>query len=253
MTRDARAGWLGFETYLRSIRADSARLAEVGQRGVDADVPSCEGWTVADVLDHTAHVYLHKVELLRHGVRPDPWPPPELADREPTGLFDEATEALLAELEARDPDAESVTFWEPEQSVGFWYRRMALEIAVHRYDAELAHDVPTSIDEDLAVDGIDEALRVMLGGSWWNDFDTAEPLDVRIRVTSGGRSWTVTADLRSVSVEEGDRDPVATEIAGRPEDVFLWLWGRRGAESLAITGDQHLAAGLRRRLAEAMG
>jgi uncharacterized protein (TIGR03083 family) len=253
MTRDARTGWLDFEAYLRLIRLDSARLAEVGRLGVDADVPSCEGWTVADVLDHTAHVYLHKVELLRSGARPDPWPPPELADREPLGLFEEATTALLTELEARDPDAKSVTFWEPELSVGFWYRRMALEIAVHRYDGELAHGVPTGVDEELAVDGIDEALRVMLGGSWWTDFDTAEPLDARIRVTSGGRSWTVTADQRAVSVVEGDSDPVATEIAGRPEDVFLWLWGRRGSESLAITGDQELAAGFRRRLVEVMG
>lgn len=252
-TQTDRVGWLDFEAYLRQIRADSERLAEVGRLGVAADVPSCPGWTVADVLDHTAHVYLHKVELLRTGARPDPWPPPELADREPIGLFDEATQTLLEELASRDPDAPSETFWPPEQSVGFWYRRMALEIAVHRYDAELAHDVPTAVEADLAVDGVDEALRAILGGPLWSRSDTDEPLDARIRVSSGGRSWTVTADLRSITVTEDDTAAVAVEIAGSPEDVFLWLWGRRGGETLATTGDAGLAAALRRRLAETMG
>jgi uncharacterized protein (TIGR03083 family) len=252
-TPEARTGWLDFDTYLRMIRADSERLAEVGRLGLDQAVPSCPGWTVGDLLDHVAHVYLHKVAWLRRGSRPDPWPPPELKGREPAGLFDEATEALLAELESRDPDAAAETFWEPDQTVGFWYRRMALEAAVHRYDGELAHGVPTSIEDDLAVDGIDEALRVMLGGPWWTQFDTEEPLDARVRVTSGGRSWTVTADLRAVSVVEDDTDEVPTEIAGRPEDTYLWMWGRREADVLAITGDQALAEGFRRRLAETMG
>jgi uncharacterized protein (TIGR03083 family) len=253
-TTDARTGWLDFDSYLRVIRTESARLAEVGRLGLDAPVPSCEGWTVADVLDHTAHVYLHKVAWLRDGARPDPWPPPELADRDPSELFDEATAALVADLESRDPDAAADTFWPPERTVGFWYRRMALEVAVHRYDGELAHDVPTAIEDDLATDGVDEALRVMLGGPWWDRFDTAEPLDARVRVTCGGRSWTVAADLRSVTVTEGDTGSVAVEIAGAPEDVFLWLWGRRDAEDrLAIAGDEELADAFRRRLSESMG
>ena len=44
---------------------------------------------------------------------------------------------------------------------------MALEVAVHRYDAELAHDEVTPIPDDLALDGVDEVLRVMLAGPWW--------------------------------------------------------------------------------------
>jgi uncharacterized protein (TIGR03083 family) len=193
------------------------------------------------------------VAWLRDRRPPDPWPPPELAGREPSAFFDEATTAVLKAFESRDPDEVVGTPWESDQTIGFWYRRMALEIAVHHYDAELAHEAPTLIDEGLATDGIDEVLRVMLAGSSWSEFDTEEPLDARVRVTSGGRSWTVTADLRSVTVVEGDIDPVAVEIAGRPEDVFLWLWGRRDDEALAITGDQKLAPRLRRRLVEVMG
>jgi uncharacterized protein (TIGR03083 family) len=252
-TRDLRSGWLEFDDYLRLIRSDSARLAEMGRLGLDADAPSCEGWTVADLLDHTAHVYLHKVAWLRDRRPPDPWPPPEFADREPTAFFDEATTAVLEAFESHDPNEVVGTPWESDQTIGFWYRRMALEIAVHRYDAETAHGVPTRIDDELATDGIDEVLRTMLAGSSWSEFDSEEPLDARIRIMAGGRSWTVTADLRSVTVVEGDTGPVAAEIAGSPEDVFLWLWGRRAGDDLAITGDDDLAVRLRRRLVEVMG
>src|SRR5262245_10276511 len=251
--QDPRTGWLDFDVYLRLIRADSERLAEVGRLGLDAQVPTCPGWTVADLLDHVGHVYLHKVQWLRSGSRPDPWPPPELADRDPAELYDEATVPIQAQWGVRNPSEPAETIWDAEQSVGFWYRRMALEIAVHRYDGELAHDVPTAIDGPLATDGIDEALCAVLGGESWDEYDSDYPLDDRIRVTSGGRSWTVTADLRKVTVVEGDTGPVGIEIAGAPEDVFLWLWGRRDADTLAVTGEQELAEAFRQRLAEAMG
>src|SRR5262245_18782907 len=104
MAQEPRTGWLDFDVYLRLIRGDSDRFAEVARLGLDVDVPTCPDWTVADLLDHVAHVYLHKVEWLRRGSRPDPWPPAELEGREPLGLFDEATTTLLTELESRSPN-----------------------------------------------------------------------------------------------------------------------------------------------------
>lgn len=246
-----RTGWLSWDDYLRVLRLDAARLAEVAAMGLEPEVPSCPGWTVADVVSHTAAVYLHKVETVRAGAAPQEWPPDDLADREPLGLFDQATQALLAELTSRDPDEVRSTWWPDDQTVGFWYRRMALETAVHRVDAELAHDVVTPVDEALAVDGIDEVLRVMLAGSWADDEPpTPNPVDDRVRVSSGGRSWTVTLSAEAVGVSETDAAEVAVEVAGTPDDVYLWLWGRRGDERLAVTGDAEVAAAFRRRLQE---
>src|SRR5690606_21081055 len=90
-----------------------------------------------------------------------------------------STQALLEELSAQDPDASTMTRWSPPQPAGFWFRRMALEVAVHRYDAELTHGVPTPIDAGPAADGVDEALRIFLGGRPWRDTGTDEPLDAR--------------------------------------------------------------------------
>lgn len=147
------------ERYLQLLDADSARLAEVAARGLDADVPPCPEWTVRDLLQHIAVVYLHKVEALRTGRRPDPWPPPGLDERDPHELFADARRSLLAELSDHDVDEPSWTWWPPDQTAGFWYRRMAQETVIHRVDAELSHDVVTAVDPALAVDGVDDHAR----------------------------------------------------------------------------------------------
>jgi uncharacterized protein (TIGR03083 family) len=245
--------------FLACLRSDAARLAEVARRGLDAAVPSCPGWTVRDLLEHTAVVYLHKVEAMRSGAQPDPWPP-DLSGRDVAELYDEATAGLIAELEQRGPDAPTWTWWKPDQSTGFWFRRMAHETAVHRVDAELAHDVVTPIDARLATDGIDEILRVMLAGADWEQYPSDHPVDAAVRITSGGRSWTVTMARTDAAVSETnepheDHDepgesPVAAEVFGDPDDVLLWLWRRRDDEAVGFAGDRAVTTAFRARLAE---
>lgn len=237
------------EFFLARLEADSARIAEVARTGLTAPVPSCPGWTVRDVVDHVAHVYLHKVEAIRHNARPDPWPP-DLSDREPLELYDEATAALLSELRQKGPDTPSWTWWPADQTTGFWFRRMAQEAAVHRVDVELAHNVVTPVDAELATDGIDEVLRLFLGDPWWSE-NTEVPMDATVRVAADGRSWTITFSGAAMSVTDSADGTPAAEIAGDPEAVLLWLWGRRGDDSVTITGSPDVAASFRHRLAEA--
>ena len=71
---------------LESLAADFARLRAVATTtDLTIAVPSCPGWVLADLVGHVGTVYLHKVECLRHGSHPEPWPPPGLADEEPVG------------------------------------------------------------------------------------------------------------------------------------------------------------------------
>lgn len=238
------------ERYLELLRADMSRLREVGDADLTAPVPPCPGWTLADVLHHTAVVYLHKVEVMRGSGRPDPWPPEDVDSREPRAFLAEAGEELLHELSARDPDEPSWTWAESNQTVGFWHRRMAQETAVHRVDAELAVGEVTPIDADLAVDGVDEVLVLMLAGDWSSD-DTPAPINARVRVATGGRAWTATCSASSVEVAEDDEDAVAATVSGEPHDVLLWLWGRTGDDAVRLDGDPTVIAGLRQRLVEA--
>ena len=240
---------LPWDYYVEALRLDAERLAEVAGMGLEPSVPSCPGWTVADLVQHTAVVYLHKIESMRTGGAPQDWPPPGIEDRDPRELYTEAARALLAELVSHDPAEACDTWWPPDRTVGFWYRRMALETAVHRVDAELGHDVLTPVDDALALDGTDEVLRIMLQVPWALTQPSAEPVNSRVRLSSTGRSWTVTLSAEQVLVDESDSTAVPIEIAGSPDDLFLWLWGRRNDAALAVTGEADVAAAFRRRVA----
>ena len=92
--------------FLEQVRAESARLGEVARMGLQAPVPSCPGWTVDDVVRHVAMVYAHKVEVLKLGARPDPWPP-DFSARETLEWYDEARAALVSALEAAGTETET--------------------------------------------------------------------------------------------------------------------------------------------------
>ena len=66
--------------YLQCLAADYGDLRDAASAAeLTANVPSCPGWTVADLVRHVAQVYLHKVALMRTGQEPEEWPPPSLA------------------------------------------------------------------------------------------------------------------------------------------------------------------------------
>jgi uncharacterized protein (TIGR03083 family) len=233
--------------YLSHLAADAARLREVAARDLSAPVPSCPDWTVADLVLHVAEVYLHKTECMRRNARPEDWPP-DLGGEQPLALFDRALTALTAEFAARPSESPAWTWYAPEQNVGFWIRRMAQETVIHRVDAELALGVPVSpIPEDLALDGVDEALeRFLAYGSkvWREDFgNLLDDLDGRaVRISAGDLSWV--AALAKGGVTVSARGDSAASVSGAPQPVLLWLWRRAGDDVVGVDGDRALVAKL---------
>jgi uncharacterized protein (TIGR03083 family) len=238
------------ERYFALIDADTERMVEIGERGLDAAVPSCPGWTVADLIGHQAMVYAHKARVMADNAWPDPWPPDELRERPPLAFLRDAKDELFQEFARHDVGEQTTTFGD-DTSVMFWVRRMALEVAVHRVDAELAHHAITPVPDDLATDGVDEILEVMLHGNRaeWG-VQTDHPVDAAIAVETGGQRWRCVVTEGVVEVVPGSVDPVDTTVSGSPADVFLWLWGRRGDEAVEVAGDAAAAGEFRLRLAE---
>jgi uncharacterized protein (TIGR03083 family) len=242
------------QDYFASIDSDTERLLTVARRGLDAPVPRCAGWTVGDVVTHVANVYEHKVRVMADNAWPAGWPPAEFSGREPIGFLEDAKAHLFAEFAEHEVGEETTTFSAADTTIGFWVRRMALEIAVHRRDGESAHGDETPIADELAVDGIDEVLRVMLGGPWWESRVTTEhPVDAVVGVESGGQRWLCNVGARSVDVGQDVMVPSAATVAGDPEAVFLWLWGRLGDDRVSLTGPAETVAEFRARLAECTG
>jgi uncharacterized protein (TIGR03083 family) len=160
---------------LACLEADYRRMREVVSGHLAARVPTCPDWTVADLTRPVGQVYLHKVECIRAGrARETDWPPAGLQDEEPVALLDRSYAEFTAELAAHDPTEPGGTWYDPDPTVGFWIRRMAQETVIHRIDAELGAGVPLApVPDDLAIDGIDELLKVHLRYSfsqWPEDF-----------------------------------------------------------------------------------
>jgi uncharacterized protein (TIGR03083 family) len=244
------------ERYLELLGAAGARLRETAARDLSAAVPSCPGWTVLDVVRHTAEVYEHKIACVAlGGARPDPWPPEWPPAARSLAWFEDAHRRVLEMLRTTDPAAPSWTWWPEDQTAGFWLRRMALETAVHLVDVELALGAATPLDEELAVDGIDELLCLMLAGDWTGD--EQPDLTGTVAVATQGRAWTIRMLEDRVDVEsaaEGDVPAtvpatVPASVAGDPSSLLLWLYGRAPEDAVAVSGDLAGATRLRARLA----
>jgi uncharacterized protein (TIGR03083 family) len=169
-------------------------------------------------------------------------------DRDPIAWLGDAHARLQEMFELSEPSTPSATWWPPDQTVGFWARRMAHETAVHRVDAELAVGTPNpAVDPELAVDGIDEILDLMLAGDWSDDPHQAST-GQRVEIASPGRSWLVGLETAEVTVSR-ERGRWDARIEGDPSSVLLWLWGRAPDERIERSGDLDAIGVLRARLA----
>jgi uncharacterized protein (TIGR03083 family) len=219
--------------FLECLSSDYGRILAIVPGHLDDRVPTCPEWTVADLVRHLSAVYLHKAVTMREGTRPSEWPPDGLNDEEPVALLERAYAEVAGEFSRRAPEEVSETFYEPDQSVGFWVRRMAQETVIHRVDAELAVGVPVvPVPDDLAVDGVDELLKVFVAydvEKWTEDY--ADVLDGSpewsFAINTDGASWRVTTSPGRFDVagEPGAARSDVT-IGGSPAALLLWAWNR---------------------------
>jgi len=245
--------------YLECLAADHGDLRDAAA-SVESTVPvpNCPGWTMGDLVFHVAEVYLHKVTVMRTGEWPKQWPPPGTEAEAPLRLLGRAYGQLIAEFSVRRPTDATPTWYDPDQTVAFWIRRMAQETVIHRIDAEQAAGLPvTAVPGDLAVDGVDEVLKRFLGF----DVPGLEQLEgghlasdrgeSTITVMAGRTAWTVRPSPREVVVDDGASDSPRVVIAAAPDAMLRWLWGRAGDDTVRLTGDPAWAGYLRRMLVAA--
>ncbi|MBG6184176.1 uncharacterized protein (TIGR03083 family) [Arthrobacter sp. CAN_A214] len=243
---------LSFGRYRELLSSEFAALAASIDGTLAMRVPSCPGWIGEDLVRHTAIVYLQKAETIRTGSRPGRgWPPVSIGSMPPGALLEHCYHRLIAQFDTHAPEDAAESWVPDDQTVGFWIRRLTHETAMHRFDLEQAGGGQASpFDEDLAVDGIDEVLSVMLGRG------RADPgaSGAVVRVESAGHTWSVAlkraaARLDRAPAAGGATDDAAT-IRGDPEEILLWLWGRGPLPSTA--GQDGAIAELRHRLARAL-
>jgi uncharacterized protein (TIGR03083 family) len=239
--------------FLACLDADYRRMHDiVSVADLAAPVPSCPGWTVKDLVEHTARVYLHKVASTELGRQPEDWPP-DLSGQTPLAAFEGAYAKLVDMFATHDASDHSGTWYDPDQTVGFWIRRMAQETVIHRRDAELATGEPTSAAGDLAIDGIAELLDLFVAyptHKWADECkEVLEPADGdTVLVDAAGTRWLAEIGMKGVEVSRPEHVPPTTvQVAGAPSALLFWLWNRSALMDgdVAVDGDPAAADRLR--------
>jgi len=246
---------LDFPDYLEHIRSESRRFRDVlSACDPDARVPGCPDWNAADLLWHLAGVQWFWAKTIR--TRPlgpdenDPGPDRPTDYDDLVKAFDEYSSALVAALEQSDPAEEAWT-WSTEQTVGFTFRRQALEALIHRLDAEQTAGDVTPLDTALAADGVQEVLDVMYGGC--PDWGSFSPLDHRIRIdiTDTGESvWVQLGRFRGTDPKDDmhyDEDDITViddpgvepdaVISADAATLVARLWRRGDGATIHLAGD----------------
>lgn len=236
--------------FLDSLEQDYQRLLELAERGdLTAKVPSCPEWTLDDLVEHVALVYLHKVEVMQRGEFPAEWPPPR-GPESSAQLLERCYAALRKEFAERIPADHAFTWYGPDQTVGFWIRRMAQETVIHRVDAELAAGEPIApIPGDIAVDGIDDVLGTCLAYAsvaWPDAFEGQLPAGGEtVLVKAGESAWLVTLG-EQITVTSAAADTVAdATVEADADDLLLWAWRRSDADTVSGQGRTELIGKLR--------
>ncbi len=229
-----------------------ARLLAAGD--LHASVPSCPGWTLRDLGQH-----LDQVHRWARGAVVDGHPntqPPQAPDEQAAlaEWYTEGARALIVALRSAGPDAACWSFGPEPHTTAFWFRRQVHETAIHLWDGQASQGCAVDLDDELALDGVDEVATMMF------------PRQVRL-----GRIAAITGSVALVAVGtldeplgrwvlagDGTGDaagsaasgdsavsgaPASAEVRGSPSALDLLMWRRVGPESATLTlaGDCTLA------------
>jgi len=228
---------LTFDDYLALIEEAATRLAtSASDAGLQAPVPTCPRWTVADLVAHQAMVHRWAAGQLRLDTAPVPSKRQILSDVALDDLlpwFRRGAADLLSTLRDVAEDVPAMVFLADAPAPRlFWARRQAHETTIHSVDAVAAAkgEVPASSDvgvaAEAAVDGIDELLTGFFPrGRARMEFDGP----VRIAVVpddAASHRWTMTvADGKLTTSRAVESDADAT-LTGTAAQLYLGLWNR---------------------------
>ena len=216
---------------------------------LNAPVPSCPGWDLRELIDHTGRVHGWATQaVLGGGDRPS-LPSGPMQDEDIVGWYGRQVSALLDALRTTDAEAPVWTFTGLPATVAFWIRRQAHEASMHRWDAQQAaltsgRSIPAApagtdgFDADFAADGVDEYLSVFAWRRLGEGFALGGSL--HLHCTDAEGEWNITQDDDGLHVATGHAKGDAA-LRG-PSSLLLRLhWGRATLDDgIEVFGDRDL-------------
>ncbi|HVV37072.1 MAG TPA: maleylpyruvate isomerase N-terminal domain-containing protein [Acidimicrobiales bacterium] len=227
------------EQFLDSLHRDAELFEAAVRAGGDLTQPvdGCPEWDLGALVEHLGTLQRYITAGIESGGKPTGGWPSAPEDRARfADWFAEGAAALEAALRARPDDEACWTFFpNAPQTIGTWVRRQAHELAVHRYDAEMAATgVAEALDPAIAVDGIDEYFDLFVPR-----VDGRTPIrigELTIHLHAAGDAageWLVRCGDHAPAVtrEHGKGDVALT---GEASDLLLTIWGRVDPEEVGV-------------------
>ena len=219
--------------HLAALEDDATRLVELVATGEQAaPVPTCPGWTVADVVEHVGTLYRWSAAHVATAA-PARLSPRSLelglTDDGPTPAWLAAGVApMLSTFRATDPELRCWG-WGGDRRARFWPRRMLFETVVHRADAAFALGVDPVIDVEAAVEGIDELLSNLPHAAYFAPGLAELRGDderIALRATDAGASWLIRLVPAGYAWDWSD-GPADVTLRGEAADLLLAVYRRR--------------------------
>lgn len=231
-------------TYLAHLARDGARMAALARGDLDAPVPTCPDWTLRDLVEHCGFVHRWQTAAMREDVNefPDPatWRHGPTDDESWADWFQAGVDEAVRVMQGVDPAAPRWTWFPPDQSAGWYHRRITQETLVHRLDAELTAGAVTDVDPVLAADGIAEMCEMFIPAS------SDEPIGgggetLHLHATDTESEWLLTLHADHVDAAPGHAKGDAA-LRGSARDLLLMAWGREPIGAVEVFGDESIVA-----------
>ncbi|HWB67367.1 MAG TPA: maleylpyruvate isomerase N-terminal domain-containing protein [Mycobacteriales bacterium] len=228
-----------YPELVAAIRQEGEGLLAAAALGLDPPVPGCDGWDVGALVRHIAMIYANVINVVTNRLTAPPEGPPAVPAGEPVAALRELLDELVATLADSAPDTPAWNWDDGDAGVAaFWARRMAHESSVHRFDAQAAHGMRQPIDAELAGDGLDEYVDLIVPRLFVRDGTTGPEGTVALASSDNG-TWCLQLQPRGIERLDVLKQPDVT-VTGTTSALLLACCSRVGWDTLEVDGDVSL-------------
>jgi uncharacterized protein (TIGR03083 family) len=231
---------------------DGAALLAAAELEWSRPIPHCPGWHAAALVGHMGAILAWMATIVATGravSRADRETPP--ADStELAGWYAAHLDRTVRLLTDTPPATPVWTFSSrDDRRVGWWRRRLAVELAIHRWDAEhAAHrtradssepgscPAPAALHSWVAAAGVEEFVTEFLPGLLAQPAGAGVSGTLHLHATDQPIEWWIDLDARGDCAAQAGHRKADTALRATTSDLLLWLTNRVPSAALDIIG-----------------
>ena len=224
-------------------REDAGALLSSAATDWGRPVRHCPEWDAAELVRHTGSIlaWMGAIVASRERVNRRTLDPAPEQHADLSSWYLTTLDRTLNLLASADPESTTWTFSScGDRRVAWWVRRLAVEVAIHRWDVEDAVAVdggpaPRPLDHGVATVGIEEFVVEFLPELLSRESVVGLRGTLQLKPSDGGAPWWI--DLDAGGSTTAELAAVASAIRATNSDLLLWLTNRCSTDSLETAGD----------------